>query len=176
MTYPITNFTEEELPLIISNELIFLLTHLKNVFKDFQSYDNNVGNILDLTQWSNWSTPRKYAVDRKLLSISLSERKDIKEALERLTNGGVSSGAFHYPPDGWMGWHTNHSGHLNDTRLYITHNDAEGSQFLYRRGDVTMHVKEPMGWSVKYFDVSTPFWHAVISNANRHSFGFRYLK
>ena len=175
VSYSITNFTEHDLPTVISDELIKILTHLKDNFPKFKTCSNHVGTIDDLLHWDDWSTDRKFSIDRKLLSVNLLEHSAVVEQLKTLTNGGKVSGAFLYPPDGWMGWHTNSSTYPKDTRLYITHNDNEGSVFLYRKGNKTFYLEEPKGWSIKYFDVTKSFWHAVISKSNRHSFGFRYL-
>lgn len=175
MSLSIINLTDLELPLQVSTCLIEILNELMENYLIFNPKLNWVGNIDELMQWCNWSMDRKHSIDRKLYTINLLELENIKHCLKLLTNGGVMSGAFYYPPDGWMGWHTNLSNYKKDTRLYITHNDNIGSRFLYRKNNKTYYIEEPIGWSIKYFDVSKPFWHSVISKSNRYSFGFRYV-
>lgn len=170
----IGNLTDGQLPVIQYTELLDLLTKLKNTYSEFNPRYQRVGSISELKEWSDWITPRKNSVDRCLSSISLMAHDDLSTALCKLTSGGLLSGAFHYPCDGWMGWHTNYTGYPKDARLYVTYNDRLGSQFLYYRDGQIHVIEEPVGWSIKYFDVSVPFWHAVISKAERYSFGFRY--
>ena len=127
----------------------------------------------DLHNFDNYDTDRKNSIDRCLSSISLMQYPDIMDKLSNLTGNLILSGAFYYDKDGRMGWHTNFNNRVNDKRIYFTHNDDAGSEFLYRQDGEIKKLYEPAGWSVKMFDVSSIFWHAVISKANRYSFGFR---
>jgi hypothetical protein len=87
------------------------------------------------------------------------------------------SGGFFYPEDGYMGWHTNHRPptHGSDFRVYITHNQFEGNTFKYVTDKVNT-IEEPLGWSIKVFDVTKPLWHCVTAlRGGRYSLGLRLV-
>ncbi len=85
------------------------------------------------------------------------------------------SGHFLYPPGGFMSWHTNANGY--GWRLYINYVEEPGKSFFrYRDPDtgkiMTLWDKE---WNFRVFKIDPKrlFWHAVYSETNRYSFGFR---
>jgi hypothetical protein len=87
------------------------------------------------------------------------------------------SGRFHYPPKGYMGWHTNSN--AEGTRLYATF-VPEGGKSYFRYYDmqkkeiVTEWEKE--GWNFRAFAVrvGSPYWHCIYTDTDRYSFGLRY--
>ena len=88
----------------------------------------------------------------------------------------VPTGYFMYPVTGYMGWHTN-----SDTvgkRVYVTYVDKTGcSGFKYRcDGDVVDSVDSEK-ITIREFNIEKdkPLWHAVYSECNRYSFGFRVV-
>lgn len=89
--------------------------------------------------------------------------------------GVTCSGHFWYPPGGYMGWHTNAG--VPDWRLYIAYSDEPDRSFFRFRDPDTSEVMTAMdrGWSVRLFHVDRekPFWHAVYSETNRFSLGYR---
>lgn len=97
--------------------------------------------------------------------------------------GGVSdvellvSGQLWYPPGGYMGWHTN--SRVPGWRLYVTYvEEPRRSFFRYRdpeTGDVVTSWDD--GWDLRAFrvDAERPLWHAVYSETNRFSFGYRFV-
>lgn len=85
------------------------------------------------------------------------------------------SGHWYYPPDGYMGWHTNSDAPFE--RVYLVYSDTGDSWFMYYdENGFTCHKDDP-GWNVYQF--TTPkdplFWHAVMSHCNRFSFGFKIV-
>lgn len=87
-----------------------------------------------------------------------------------------SSGFFHYPKTGYMGWHTNSDS--PGRRLYITYTDVGGKSF-FRYKDIKSNDiitdYDDAGLTFREFSVSEnpPYlWHSVGSNCNRFSFGF----
>jgi hypothetical protein len=86
-----------------------------------------------------------------------------------------NSGHFLYPPGGFMGWHTNWE--APGWRLYVNYAEEPGKSFLRYRDPQTGEVitswdKE---WNFRLFKIDPDelFWHAVYSETNRYSFGFR---
>ncbi len=86
-----------------------------------------------------------------------------------------NSGHFLYPPGGFMSWHTNSQ--APGWRFYINYCEEPGKSFFrYRNPEtgemVTSYDKE---WNFRLFKIDPvkPFWHAVYSETNRYSFGFR---
>jgi hypothetical protein len=87
------------------------------------------------------------------------------------------SGRFHYPPKGYMGWHTNSNAEGN--RLYATFATTEKqSYFRYYDLEKKQIVTEweTKGWNFRAFQVKKErlYWHCVYTDSDRYSFGFRY--
>ena len=87
------------------------------------------------------------------------------------------SGHFHYPNEGYMGWHSN----WNNTgkRLYITYaSEDKKSFFRYLKDGEIVTSYDNKGITIREFDIPKPpdyFWHCVGSECDRYSFGFKIL-
>ena len=85
------------------------------------------------------------------------------------------SGHFWYPPGGYMKWHTNVR--TPGWRLYVSYVEEPGKSFFrYRDPDTGKIVTSwDDGWNFRLFkiDPNKLFWHAVYSNTNRYSLGYR---
>lgn len=85
------------------------------------------------------------------------------------------SGFFHYPPTGYMGWHTNSD--FPCKRLYITWAaEANKSFFRYVDGSEVITDYDDKGLTFRLFDIKShpPYlWHCVGSNTDRISIGYR---
>ena len=84
-----------------------------------------------------------------------------------------SSGFFHYPPTGYMGWHTNSN--FPCQRLYLTYTkELNKSFFRYKKDSKIFTDYDDKGLTVRLFDVKENplFWHCVGSETDRLSFGF----
>jgi hypothetical protein len=87
----------------------------------------------------------------------------------------VPAGHFWYPPGGYRAWHTNVR--QPGWRLYVTYCDEPGrSYFRYRdptNGEIVTSLDDR--WTARVFGVQAdwPLWHAVYSETNRFSFGYR---
>lgn len=104
-------------------------------------------------------------VFRKVNALfGLGERLDIS-----------NSGHFLYPPGGFMSWHTN-SGYPG-WRLYINFAEEPGKSFFRYRdpetGEIVTSIDKQWNFRLFKIDPAIPFWHAVYSETNRYSFGFR---
>ena len=86
------------------------------------------------------------------------------------------SGAFLYNENNYLGWHTNNGG--DGTRCYFSYSFEDNSNIFRYRNPYTKEVidsYDKIGWNVRLFtiDKDNPFWHCVIANSKRYSFGFR---
>lgn len=85
------------------------------------------------------------------------------------------SGFFHYPPTGFMGWHTNSD--VACQRLYITWTPVAGKSFFrYVEGGTIKTDYDDAGLTLRLFDIpSSPphLWHCVGSETDRISIGYR---
>jgi hypothetical protein len=110
-------------------------------------------------------------------------RRDVDSMVRRRLEGLIAgdeeaievSGHFWYPRGGYMGWHTNLR--KPGWRFYVQYAEDPGKSFFrYRdpwtRGIVTRVDKQ---WNLCLFEIrpDAPLWHAVYSDTNRHSFGYR---
>jgi|TARA_B110000908_G_scaffold124810_1_gene146329 hypothetical protein len=85
-----------------------------------------------------------------------------------------ATGFFHYPPTGYMGWHTNRNEPCK--RLYLTWtNEAKKSFFRYIKDEKVITDYDDKGLTSRIFEVTGEepfFWHCVGSETDRLSFGF----
>lgn len=84
------------------------------------------------------------------------------------------SGRNWYPPNGYMGWHTN--ANVRGFRLYCSHaRDSRQSYFRYF-DPTTKEIKtswDSKGWNFRFFRTDLePLWHCVYSETDRISFGY----
>lgn len=124
-------------------------------------YSSNVSRCKE----SNLSSFPHLKVTRQMESII---RKEFPDKRVR------STGYFHYPPTGFMGWHTN----ANDPgdRLYISWcNEGGKSFFRYIEDGKLVTDYDDEGLTARYFKVTGEeplFWHCVGSETDRLSFGY----
>lgn len=78
------------------------------------------------------------------------------------------SGGSIYPPNGWMGWHTN--GNWPGQRLYASWSENGNSGMLWFVNGQTIADYDKPGWNIRVFNC--PVWHAVFSNCWRASVGW----
>lgn len=86
----------------------------------------------------------------------------------------MPSGHFLYPPGGYMSWHTNSD--MPCERLYISVVDEiNRSCFKYIENYKLVEDWDDNKIVMRRFTCSEkdPFWHAVYSECNRYSFGYR---
>lgn len=169
------NLSDELPPFIELHKLISLCNFLKNIFNEMSPLLSEVGTKDGLSCFADFNKDIRFSIDRKLYSAFIDNTPELHQLIRDITGGGILSGCFLYPPDGFMGWHTNSSKYPRDDRLYLTYNDKVGSKFHYRKDGQIRFIEEPIGWSIKFFSVNDTFWHAVESNSRRYSFGFRYV-
>lgn len=89
-------------------------------------------------------------------------------------NTVFSTGHFHYPPTGFMSWHTNSN--VPCKRLYLTWADEGNKSFFrYLEGEEVVTDYDDKGLTSRLFGVTGKepfFWHCVGSETNRLSFGY----
>lgn len=115
---------------------------------------------------------RRAALDRVVSRM-------LAEVFERGSRLQVqSSGFFLYPAGGYMGWHTNAQN--PGWRMYVSFAEAPGRSFFrYRDPDSGEIVTSMDGdLNVRLFRVTTDrlLWHAIYSDTNRFSFGYKVLQ
>jgi hypothetical protein len=84
------------------------------------------------------------------------------------------SGRFHYPPHGFMGWHTNSN--AEGIRVYATKVPEDGKSFFRYCQEKVITEWEKAGWNFRAFEVkqAAPYWHCVYTDVDRYSFGLRF--
>lgn len=128
----------------------------------------NLGKVQNAVQDRNLAALRQQAdalVTRKLQALFCEgERLVIR-----------NSGNFWYPPGSYMGWHTNLR--TPGWRLYINYVEEPGKSFFrYRDPDRgTVITADDKQWNFRLFKITPrkPLWHAVYSETNRFSLGYR---
>lgn len=116
-------------------------------------------------------------INTNLYNFGVDETHKLLHVVKTLypDNNVIGSGAFLYPPTGYMGWHTNSDS--PGKRLYIVYCDEDNQSFFkyYKDGKVITDY-DKKGINIREFDIPEPpeyLWHCVGSNCNRYSFGFR---
>jgi hypothetical protein len=86
-----------------------------------------------------------------------------------------NSGCFWYPPGGFMGWHTNLR--TPGWRFYISYADEPGKSFFRYRDPRSGEVitARDSRWNFRLFRITrqAPLWHAVCSDTQRFSIGYK---
>lgn len=120
------------------------------------------------------------ALDVFTYYIEKFDEKKVKTAAQGLFPDNILisiSGRFHYPPKGFMGWHTNSN--AEGWRVYASRSDENNKSFFryYRNGKVITEY-EKAGWNFRAFQVQKGhlYWHCVYTDTNRYSFGFRFQR
>lgn len=108
-------------------------------------------------------------------SIYLQHNQELFQSLMPDKEFIAQTGKFHYPPGGFMNWHTNssHEGY----RIYATHcAESNKSFFRYAINGEVYTDWEKAGWNARLFEVrkNKLYWHCVWSDTDRYSFGFRF--
>ena len=90
-----------------------------------------------------------------------------------------TGGCLIYEKGDYMGWHTNNE--REGIRFYFTYSFEEKSNFFRYRNPYTEEIVDSydkVGWNVRFFHVNkeNPFWHCVVANSKRYSFGFSWDK
>jgi len=89
-----------------------------------------------------------------------------------------SSGRFWYPPEAYMGWHTNLR--TPGWRVYFNYAEEPGKSFFRYRDPETGTVVTSWDkvWNFRMFRITTeqPLWHAIYSETNRFSLGYRIIR
>jgi len=114
-------------------------------------------------------------INKELITLTLQNllQECVREA-------GLPQGIFHvtgrfwYPPNGFMGWHTNYL--YPGYRLYCTHSAEDYRSFFRYRCPETGQIvteREQGGWQARIFliDRERPLWHCVYSETERISIG-----
>lgn len=90
----------------------------------------------------------------------------------------ASSGFFLYPKQGYMGWHTNSQ--TPGWRLYINYVEEPGRSFIRYRdprdGRITTCMDKGLNFRLFRIRAEEPLWHAVYSDTDRYSLGYRITK
>lgn len=85
------------------------------------------------------------------------------------------SGALKYEKGDFMGWHTNNNN--QGIRCYLAYSFEDNSNIFRYKNPYTKKIidsYDKKGWNIRLFQISkvNPFWHCVIANSKRYSFGF----
>ena len=84
------------------------------------------------------------------------------------------SGRNWYPPNGYMGWHTN--ANVQGFRLYCSHAPASKQSYFRYLDPATRKIEtswDSAGWNFRCFRTDLePLWHCVYSETDRISFGY----
>ena len=84
------------------------------------------------------------------------------------------SGRNWYPPNGFMGWHTN--ANVQGFRLYCSHAPVPGASYFRYQNPTTKAIVtswDEAGWNFRCFRTDLePLWHCVYSETDRISFGY----
>ena len=84
------------------------------------------------------------------------------------------SGRDWYPPNGYMGWHTN--ANVQGFRLYCSHTPVAQCSYFRYLDPLTNQIEtswDSAGWNFRCFRTDLePLWHCVYSQTDRISFGY----
>ena len=121
----------------------------------------------------------------KMASNPYEEEFDVLKSelskLEKYKKKITGSGYFWYPPNSYLGWHTNSNG-MNSERIYLVWSDKDNQSFFRYKDPKSGKIVtkwEKSGWQTHRFLVggNNPlFWHCVGNYSNRVSLGFKIIQ
>lgn len=172
----------------LTPRLNLLSSVLDNVIKNYQPPGRQVGqpeenpaiNEHDLV--AIMKKGESIAVAPNVFTYYIENKNDneLKVAAQKVfPNSPLASvsGKFHYPKNGFMGWH--HNGNFPGFRMYATRAEEDNKSFFRYRDIRTGKVItewEKKGWNFRAFKVEPKqhYWHCVYADCDRYSFGFRF--
>lgn len=160
--------------------------HIKKHHKDIMLNSRLVG-IKKVEEWKDYLVKDQIGVSdvpvNKTKNMISFGNLDISYKMNHLIqeifpNKKVApTGHFHYPPTGYMGWHTNSN--ATGMRMYVTWTEeAKKSFFRYVHNGEMFTDYDDAGLTVRLFEVVDKepfFWHCVGSETDRLSFGYSIL-
>ena len=168
----------------------------KNIIRDSDGFEKSIRDIVksidpyvNMDERYNYFTSIEHLNEIKNTDVCVGINTNLKEfpvskntSLIRFLldiypgHSIVPTGHFLYPVTGYMSWHTNSN--LPGKRVYINYVDVVGrSGFKYVKNNTLFDSVDTESVTIREFVPSEkdPLWHAVYSNCNRYSFGFRVI-
>lgn len=121
---------------------------------------------------ANEQTSVGHAVPNKYVNAGLS----VLEEMYPDANAIITSGMTCYPPNSYMGWHTNSD--YPGKRCYVSWSDqAHKNYFRYKIGDTIFTDYDEEGVNIREFYITEEplFWHCVGCKEYRFSVGYTIL-
>ncbi len=141
----------------------YFFDHEKDIVTRYKSKHVGDANYYSLRAW-------QYA-------CSLWHQGPLHDELCKIIDDPVQTGAFWYPRNGYMGWHTNEDS--LGYRIYCSYVPEDNKSFFRFRVPGTDKIVtswEKKGWTFRYFEVGKNeedrLWHCIYSNTDRISLGF----
>lgn len=131
-------------------------------------------------------TPHKDKGEANVIYFDHFEYKQLDKMIAelvttmKLPNFGKSFGVSNrvwYPPNGYMGWHTNSA--AKGWRLYCSHARESNKSFFRYQDPKTNEIItswDNNGWKFRLFLIDEiDLWHCVYSETDRISLGYRFF-
>ena len=106
---------------------------------------------------------------------------DLKNRTAERFGAHTSALALHYPPEGFVGWHTN----WNSPSYQILFTWSETGDGYFRYKDPTSNtivtLRDSPGWNVRYHyfgrkeEPEHALWHCAYTKCERFSFAYKYV-
>ncbi|TFH10870.1 MAG: hypothetical protein E4H07_04860 [Nitrosomonadales bacterium] len=148
---------------------------------------NETTKVSDIVQDRKLSNCIAYNFDNVKDAIISEKLKYLREKVDEIAKLRIqeffkleghfdfeNTGHFWYPPNGYMGWHTNNRN--PGWRFYISYVDKPGKSFFRYRDPISKEIitSYDKQWNFRLFKVSLDksLWHAVYSDTHRFSIGY----
>jgi len=117
----------------------------------------------------NVNNLNSYVTNKKIAAAHTLAFDDLIE----FSGATINSGFLHYPPGGFIGWHTNHT---NPGHQFIFSWSESGDgyfQYYDKESEQIVQLPDASGWQCRYFNFGSEqenhCWHSVYSNVDRVS-------
>ena len=159
----------------VSEEALWAIMRSGELISDIRT-DRSISNCIAF----NSKNLEGSVLNDELLSMRRETDRILSGRIKKLFVDGQrlsveDSGHFWYPPGGYMGWHTNVR--TPGWRMYINYAEEPGKSFFRYRDPETGQIVTSWDeeWNFRLFriDRGKPFWHAVYSETNRFSLGYK---
>ena len=105
--------------------------------------------------------------------------EEVKHSTAKILGAHTSALALYYPPEGFVGWHTNED--AASYQILFTWSETGDGYFRYRDPETKTLVtlQDRPGWNVRYHYFGNTnedkLWHCAYTKCSRFSFAYKFI-
>lgn len=162
----VTDNLKEAIKLGLKDKEIIALESLETTYETFDSKG------LPSKNYNTFPSNKFRSLDDGYTQRHADIKNYIRNAI-KILGAERTTNAIVYPPQSYMGWHTNSD--IPGKRIYYTFSTKSAVfKYIHPFTKEVLYSKDKIGWNCREFviDATNPLWHCIYSEGLRFSFGF----